>query len=607
MINKLFPFFLLWLSIGFTISSQNVVQLPFEEHFESQESFDKFTVIDKNDDFSTWAWSEEEKNAFYFTSLDDLPADDWLITPGMSLVGGSTYVFKLDVKSDGDDTPEKVSIWVGNGQTDESMTQSIMPETVVSSSSYKHLVIPFEVLSDGIYYIGIHCTSDPDMMNLTIDNLVVEEGPKNVAPNGVTDFVVSADKQGALKASISFVTPSTKVDGTAIDRLDSLQILRDDIVVHMMYNLDPHSNQFYQDLQAKQGFNKYTVVAYVGRQRSLEVSESVFVGEDIPSGVSNVTVEFSNHGAQIKWLAPQTGFNGYQINSKTLTYEIYGCYSVAERKLIDRDIDKVTYEDTKTQFNQGDQRQWSYGIYALSKGGKSPIAYSEQYIIGAPYVTPFIESIPNKKLENKMWGLTNDSGKAKVLATSISQDDDGGALLLRSTLANDTLTLTSGKIATKNVENLLASFYFKASEKDSIYFMVAKDNRVLFSQKVHQQPNVSDWQKVSFDLTKFSELDYIQIYFGLKFDKTPSDVCIDNIYVGNKTHEKSFEVLSEEGIILRLNGNLLEVSNPNGKMVRIITMTGSDVVKSSRKEISVALDHGVYLICTENTVKKVII
>lgn len=145
---------------GVTRVAEGTVELPWFENFDDEASFDNFTVIDANEDFATWEYYDGK--AEYTSFLADEIADDWLITPGFEMVAGKDY--QISFRANGSDAffPEVFSAWLGNDASAEAMTIEVVKETVVEQDNALDFNVSIKVPEDGVYYLGFHCTSNPD-------------------------------------------------------------------------------------------------------------------------------------------------------------------------------------------------------------------------------------------------------------------------------------------------------------------------------------------------------------------------------------------------------------------------------------------------------------
>lgn len=518
----------------------------FKETFDTESAFNKFLTIDANDDYNTWTWNDNGSVDYMTNFFDGLPGDDWLISPAIKLEKGKKYVLKLDVKAD--DEQEKVAIMIGKEQTVEAMNIVVQADKVVEAQSNETLTNVFEVNEDGEYYVGIHCISDPDKWVLNVDNLIIELGPTSSAPEAVNDLKVIANADGKLAAVVEFTVPSKYVDGSDIANIDYADIYRGEQMIKRFDKPAPGEKLSYADNESEQGFIKYSVVVASNGSESVSVTETAFVGEDVPNPVTDITFEVVNGKMQISWTAPETGYNGYQINKENIKYEIYRYIDDVNREIVSQEFVGTTISDDELDIELGSQRNITYGVYAKNTIDKSPIAFSSPIVVGKSYPTPFKETVADSKLQNSYWSLTINSDKAMVYASNESQDGDNGSLMLTSELAGDEMTLHSGKIAVKGIDDLTLSFYHRSNVGEQLTVMFVKDNTVLYSMPLSYEGDGASWQheEVLFneveELASCSEKDYIQILFNVKFGENPCPVYIDNILLASQC------ALSIEGV-----------------------------------------------------------
>ena len=128
--------------------------------FKTQEEFSQWTVIDANDDGTTWKFDDWASPSYVFYGYHSTnAADDWFITPAITPTESGIVAINFAVQ--GSSYGEKFEVKVGNGNTVEAMTTSVSdiltpPNEVVS---YVYLM---EVEANETYHIGFHAISDAD-------------------------------------------------------------------------------------------------------------------------------------------------------------------------------------------------------------------------------------------------------------------------------------------------------------------------------------------------------------------------------------------------------------------------------------------------------------
>lgn len=69
----------------------NAIEVPFSDDFATKESSLIYTIIDANNDNSTWYWSDAKGGVFKCKYDPKNHGDDWLITPPIHMKPGKTY------------------------------------------------------------------------------------------------------------------------------------------------------------------------------------------------------------------------------------------------------------------------------------------------------------------------------------------------------------------------------------------------------------------------------------------------------------------------------------------------------------------------------------
>lgn len=110
------------------IAGAEPFDLPYQDNFATD--INGYTVVNANNDGSTWEW-HEENNCARYQYCDDNVGDDWLITPDIKMLGGRTYKVIIEVSAAMTRSPERVEAKWGRGKTAEAMSNSLIPSTVV--------------------------------------------------------------------------------------------------------------------------------------------------------------------------------------------------------------------------------------------------------------------------------------------------------------------------------------------------------------------------------------------------------------------------------------------------------------------------------------------
>ena len=139
------------------------IEPPFGGVFQSREDFyNYYTVIDDNNDRSTWGLDTSSGAAMYFYSYYN-DADDWLISPPLRLKAGEEYTLQFGAFSSNEDYLETMDVVLLLGKTVSDVLYNLMaidPVPALDEDNNLTLYsIPVTVDSDGVYYYGFHVTS----------------------------------------------------------------------------------------------------------------------------------------------------------------------------------------------------------------------------------------------------------------------------------------------------------------------------------------------------------------------------------------------------------------------------------------------------------------
>lgn len=93
--RKLYAMAAAWL-LAVSAANAGVV---FSEDFATKEAFEAWTLLDVNDDGSTWTFSPDNGSGYnvYYNYNSSNQANDWLFSPSFNLPAGQ-YLLKFDTQ-----------------------------------------------------------------------------------------------------------------------------------------------------------------------------------------------------------------------------------------------------------------------------------------------------------------------------------------------------------------------------------------------------------------------------------------------------------------------------------------------------------------------------
>lgn len=526
---------------GETVASNKIIlgtafKVPYFEGFDDESDFDLFTIIDANKDGETWSF-DAKNSAAKCSYSSDLAMDDWLITPPVKLDIDRVYKFYFRTKTASAMFPEKLKVALGNDGTVEAMSTVLLPATDITSATYTTIEKVIKVTVPGDYYIGFQCCSDPDMFNLYVDSIGIENGAKLKAPGQVTDLKAVAGENGALEATVSFKTPAKAVDETSLESLLKMDIYRGDELIKTFDHPAVNAELTFVDKKAEQGNNLYKVIASNAEGEGMDAKVIAYVGIDTPDVPVNIFLKEIDGKAVLTWEAPVQGAAGGYINPSALLYTVV---RATDKEIVAESISALTFADSPDM--SAGQALMAYYVFAESTAGVGLGAISNSIIMGDPHQLPFKESFTAAALDNGPWGVTRTGqGKWSLYEAGenpdvSAQDNDGGLASFAPEASGEESLLYSGKISLAGSIHPTLEFYYYlvAESSDKLIVEISKEGDEYKAVKTIDFATASDnegWRKVSIPLDDFISAKYIQLGFHAIAGDDESNLHVDNIRI----------------------------------------------------------------------------
>ncbi len=224
---------------GLTATSDYVMagpayDVPYETAFQSYAEADAWTLIDANEDWSTFYYSNWDPAstglAFYTNSYGN--SDDYAISPSVKLQAGKTYKVAFEIYfayPDTDDSPTKhdFDITIGEGSTVEAQSTVLKEVRQFGNDQYysRHsFSAQFVPETDGEYNFGLHMLSANVYDNLSIVGASIKEvvdydlavkslaGSTNPSCKTPADYKVTVKNEGRLEAA-GYKVKVVRLDG----------------------------------------------------------------------------------------------------------------------------------------------------------------------------------------------------------------------------------------------------------------------------------------------------------------------------------------------------------------------------------------------------------
>lgn len=392
--------------------ADNVVSAPYTANFAEEGTFDLFTVLDNNNDGSTWKLQNED--AYYQYSPDN-KADDYLILP-IKLEAGKNYNVIVTAAAFSTSYPEKFEVKVGKEPTAEGLNITAIPETTLTNGPENFVDYEGSFTADeaGVWYVAVHATSEPDQYAILVNKLAIELGPEPTAPAAIDDFTVTAGAEGALEVNLALTAPAKAINGNALTGTEDIKIYRNDVQVATLEGVAVGSEQTWQDTDVEDGltYTYYVVAANENGNGQKSEKKSVYVGQDLPADIENIkVVAMTDNTITLTWDAVK-GVNGGYVDAANTKYEVkellWGGFGEGEEVLA-----TVTGETTATfdyPVAEGSEQEVKFfGVKAIIGENNSDITANKASVIaGAPYELPVEETFTNN-VDKYLWILNQNA------------------------------------------------------------------------------------------------------------------------------------------------------------------------------------------------------
>ncbi len=189
----------------------------YNNGFEASDDLSGFTIEDTNADSVSWNINNTiPHTGSYCANISSETADDWYFTTCLEL--DSSFVYKLEYfyRTSSTSTQANFQVMIGSGQSSGSMTQEIVPFSLISNLFYQQNSVQFNVGNAGTYYLGLHVQNSDSLVGFSIDdlNISVDSGlgissltniPISVYPNpspGIFNINLKENSPAGFKIEI---------------------------------------------------------------------------------------------------------------------------------------------------------------------------------------------------------------------------------------------------------------------------------------------------------------------------------------------------------------------------------------------------------------------
>lgn len=224
---------------------------------------------------------------------------------------------------------------------------------------------------------------EDQIAGLYIPHRLVADG----APQEVSDFTVTPAANGVYSATLSWTNPAESFSGEPLKVLNKVVVLRDGVEVTNITNPAPGEKSTFIDRIADAGgdTHTYTVLAYNAAGEGLAVSETLFVGTDIPAKPESVKLErLGANSAKISWEPVVKGAHGGWLDLSSIAYNV-------TRKPDNFALASGITDTEVTETGVEEPGSFSYEVTAVNKDGSSEASVTETIALGPKTEFPLTE------------------------------------------------------------------------------------------------------------------------------------------------------------------------------------------------------------------------
>lgn len=567
--------------------------LPYDNSFNNPSSLSLFHIIDGNNDGCTWEWSSHSNQTAYIFTGSDAEGDqnDWLITPGLDMRGGSRYMLTYFTCSNAGTGKFHDFLEVGFGSGVNPENYTIVEERYeydILDNHMRHDVI-VEPKNDGYYRFGFHAVSNcKNGLAMSIDDIHIDVLAEPGAPDVVSNVTYKTSK-GAAPVTFSFTAPSQTRNGEKLNSIEKVELWRNHSeLAATSTSAKPGKKMQLIDNKGGKGMTNYSIVAYNEKGVGERVEVEFYLGLDAPTAPVNAKLSDAGQGnVTLTWEAPEIGARGGYIDPLNLTYNIF---SVANGYAVDYKMG-VTGNEIKIpvgdKYYDKEQSLTVYGISAANITGESGIVSSTEIILGQNYSYPFTESWMNGEAQHKLWYISRSGSNGWEIVSDKSADKDNGCMMLNPAANGDMAYLSLGKVDMASAKNPALVFWYYAVPGQGS-FLIPEVNRGFVDGWQEMAPiNFSElsgeegWREVKIDLSEFKQYPYVTVRF-LGGGVAGKPIYLDNVQIREEEGLGVNEVESpDNGAKMFFNLNGMKISTPDNSGLYIEVNRQGALVKKN--------------------------
>lgn len=263
-----------------------------------------WTIIDANADGQKWGIIDGYNGPTYDGTSVANDANDWLITPALTLDAGKNYLVRYSLTQAGAYDPDQIEIKWGTAPTVQGMSNYLTTETIDLESGTIEKAVRLPATATGQVYIGFHVISPALNSAISLDwiKLLVTE---KATPNPVENLEGASD-YNAKSVTLKWRNPAFDTSNAPITSGLNIKIYADGVNIATLEGREAGADDSYTyNPAAFGGVVAYRVTATIDGVESLP--QEIKIDLDDVQGELALEQEFP--------LATETDFGGWTIEN----------------------------------------------------------------------------------------------------------------------------------------------------------------------------------------------------------------------------------------------------------------------------------------------------
>lgn len=334
------------------------------------------------------------------------------------------------------------------------------------------------------------------------------------APAAPSDFTITPDKSGELKAILKWTNPSKTFGDSNLTELTSVTIIRNNDTIATIPTTEIGTQMEWIDENIPSfGEYEYKIYATNNAGNGENAVYQEYIGPDSPSAVTDVIDEITNNcnSISLSWKKSEGGAHGNYCDPEGITYKII---RYPDETVVAENLKETYYTDNSIKR----LARYYYEIYAVNEYGENATLFNN-YIIAGPAITmPYSELFADQNVTNNQISFydSNNDEYSWVISSAFGPYQFGDDTPAIEYIINPSLTPTN---IDKNADEwfITPPLKFEANKQYTLTFdyrsiinenieITIGENNSIEAQNTYETIDIKALDAESVDFTKYTIL-----------------------------------------------------------------------------------------------------